>query len=131
MNRISKQIAAGSVAAFLLTLSGAGIAGSKGSDELQREIISGDQPVAGAEVKDPVRADTAEGSAADAGEDKTERMLKRQADELSGDTPVAIGAKEVKGPVSADRTEGSAADKSEDKTELMLKDSAEAISGPK
>lgn len=76
MNRISKQIAVGSVAVFLLALSGAGVAGSKGSAELQREIISGDQPVAGAQAKEPVRADTAEGSAADKGEDKTEKVLK-------------------------------------------------------
>ncbi|MCG6860772.1 MAG: hypothetical protein LJE70_05770 [Chromatiaceae bacterium] len=131
MKGFNKSIAIASVAALAIALSGAALADTKGSAELQQEIISGVQPAAGAEVKEPVRADTADGSAADKAEDKTEQMLKRQADELSGDTPVAIGAKEVKEPVSADRAEGSAADKSEDKTEQMLKDSAEAVSGPK
>jgi len=84
MNRISKQIAAGSVAAFLLALSGAGVAGSKGSEELQKEIVSGVQPVAGAEVKNPVSADTAQGSAADKAEDKTEQMLKDSKEAVGG-----------------------------------------------
>jgi len=128
MNRISKQFAVGSVAAFLLALSGAGVAGAKGSAELQREIISGDQPVAGTQVTEPVRADRAEGSAADKGEDKTEHMLKQQADELSGDNPVA--GPEVKQPALNEKAEASAADKAEDKTEKVLKDSSEAVYSP-
>ncbi len=122
MNRFNKSITIGSVAALAIALSGATFAETKGSAELQREIVSGDvAPGAPAEVKAPVVDKKAS--------EATGKMLKQEAGLLSGDQPGVEHEAGLK-PIPKESAETPAEDRAEDKTEKVLRDSNEAIYSP-
>lgn len=106
-----KQVVSGFVAAVAFTL-----AGTVAAEQPKTPFLSGDEPMnvgQGAQLKAPT-PNAQEQSA-------TDKVLKEQAEELSGDYPVEKNDAQIKNPVPNAEEQA--------KTEKVLKEQAEELSG--